>query len=287
MPAQLLDGAATATTIRAEVAAEVEQFRAETGVTLCLATVMGGDDAGTRSYVRGIGRAVERAGMQHRLVTLDPGLDDAGLRNVLQRLNEDHTVHGVIVMLPLPAPLRDATVADTLDPDKDVEGVTAVNAGRLALRRPGLVPCTPLGGMELLRRYGLSARGLDATVVGRSTIVGLPMALLLLDQSATVTVCHTQTRDLAAACRRADLLCAATGQPGLITADMVKPGAIVLDFGTSPDATGRLAGDVDFAAAREVAGWISTGPGGTGPMTTAMLLSNTLAAARLQQRPSP
>jgi methylenetetrahydrofolate dehydrogenase (NADP+)/methenyltetrahydrofolate cyclohydrolase len=241
---------------------------------------MGGGDPGSRSYVRAIGRAAERAGMKHRGIELASGLDDAGLRDLLHSLNEDSGVHGVIVMLPLSAPLREATVAETLDPDKDVDGITAINAGRLVLRQPGLAPSTPLAGMELLRRYGLGVRGLNATVVGRSSILGRPLALMLLNESATVAICHTQTRDLAVECRRADLLCAATGKPGLITAGMVKPGAIVLDFGTSPDATGKLAGDVDFEAVREVAGWITTGPGGTGPMTTAMLLRNTLAAAR-------
>jgi methylenetetrahydrofolate dehydrogenase (NADP+)/methenyltetrahydrofolate cyclohydrolase len=247
---------------------------------------MGGEDLSSRSYVRSIRRAAERAGMKHLGLELAPGLDDAGLRNVLRQLNDDENVHGILVLLPLPAPMHDATVADALDPDKDVEGITAVNAGRLVLRQPGLAPCTPLGGRELLRRHGLSVRGLNATVVGRSAIVGRPMALLLLNESATVTICHTQTRDLGDMCRRADLLCAATGKPGLITAEMIKPSAIVLDFGTSPDATGKLAGDVDLEAAREVAGWITTGPGGTGPMTTAMLLSNTLAAARLQRQRS-
>ena len=279
MPAQLLDGAATAATIRAEVAAEVATLRAATGVIPCLATVMGGDDPGSRSYVRAISRAAERAGMEHRGIDLTPAIDDARFRDLLNGLNHDAGVHGVIVMVPLPAPLREATVAETLDPDKDVDGITAINAGRLVLRQPGPAPSTPLAGMELLRRYGLSVRGLNATVVGRSSILGRPLALMLVNESATVTVCHTQTRDLAGECRRADLLCAATGKPGLITAEMVKPGAIVLDFGTSPDATGKLAGDVDFEAVREVAGWITTGPGGTGPMTTTMLLRNTLAAA--------
>jgi methylenetetrahydrofolate dehydrogenase (NADP+)/methenyltetrahydrofolate cyclohydrolase len=283
MPAQLLDGAATAATIRGEVTTAAAAFRKETGAPLCLATVLGGDDPGSRSYVRSIGRAAERVGIAHRAVTLDAAARDEALRDTLRALNADAAVHGVIVMLPLPEGMHERTVAETLDPNKDVDGITPVNAGRLVLRQPGLVSSTPLGGMELLRRHQMSVRGLNAVVVGRSSILGRPLALMLLNESATVTVCHTQTRDLAAVCRGADLLCAATGKPGLIRGDMIKPGAIVLDFGTSPDASGKLAGDVDFEAAREVAGWITTGPGGTGPMTTAMLLSNTLAAARLQR----
>ena len=283
MPAQLLDGAATAAAVRAEVAEAAERFQQEAGQPVTLATVIGGDDPASRSYVRAIGRAAERSALAHRPVALPPDATDETLRRTLEELNQDSGVHGVIVMLPLPAPLRDTTVAKTLDPEKDVDGVTPVNAGRLVLRQPGLVPSTPLGGMELLRRAGIGVRGLNAVVVGRSAILGRPLALLLLNESATVTVCHTGTRDLAAECRRADLLCAATGKPGLITADMVKPGAIVLDFGTSPGPDGKLVGDVDVQRAAEVAGWITTGPGGTGPMTTAMLLSNTVAAARLQR----
>ncbi|MGH2351811.1 MAG: bifunctional 5,10-methylenetetrahydrofolate dehydrogenase/5,10-methenyltetrahydrofolate cyclohydrolase [Chloroflexota bacterium] len=282
MPAQILDGSATARTIRAEMAAEVARFQAATGVTPGLAIVMGGDDPASRSYVRAITRTAEQAGLRCRQVTADPAAGDAGLRDLIDGLNHDADVHGVIVQLPLPAPLTQVAVTATLDPRKDVDGITPFSAGRLLLGQTGFVPSTPLGGLELLRRYGISAYGLDATVVGRSPVVGKPMALLLLNEHATVTICHTRTRDLVAACRRADLLCSAVGQASLITRDMVKPGAVVLDFGTTPGPDGKLVGDVDFAGASDVASWISPVPGGTGPMTTAVLLRNTLQAAKAQ-----
>ncbi|MGI8423522.1 MAG: bifunctional 5,10-methylenetetrahydrofolate dehydrogenase/5,10-methenyltetrahydrofolate cyclohydrolase, partial [Chloroflexota bacterium] len=208
---------------------------------------------------------------------------DAALRAALHELNVDSTIQGVIVMLPLPAPLRAVTVAEQLDPDKDVDGITSANAGRLVLGAPGLFPCTPSGGVELLKRSGVQLAGQEAVVVGRSTIVGKPLALMLLAEHATVTLCHTRTRDLADVCRRADLLCAAVGKPGLIKPEWIKPGATVIDFGTEPDEDGKLVGDVDPGVA-EVAGTLSAIPGGTELMTTAMLLRNTLEAARRQDR---
>jgi methylenetetrahydrofolate dehydrogenase (NADP+)/methenyltetrahydrofolate cyclohydrolase len=278
--AQLLDGSATARAVRAEVAAGVASFAAATGAAPGLAILLAGDDPASRSYVRSIVRQAEGAGIRARLVTVDPGAGDAGLRRELEGLNADPDVHGVIVQVPLPAPLTQAAVMDTLDPRKDVDGITPLNAGHLFLGQPRLVPATPLGGMELLRRYEIDPAGMEAVVVGRSVVLGKPLALLLMQANATVTVCHTRTRDRAAICRRADLLCAATGRPGLIGGDMVRPGAIVLDFGTTPGPDGKLVGDVDFAAAREVAAWITPVPGGTGAMTTAVLLRNTLQAAR-------
>lgn len=278
--ARLLDGATAAAAVRAQVAAGAADLQARTGVQPTLVCVMGGVDAASRTYVRSIVRAAERAGVQCRQIGLEQEADDVGLRAVLQALNADASVHGVIMQFPLPAPLSQLTVSETLDPRKDVDGITPVSAGRLALGQPTFVPSTPLGGVELVKHYGISLSGLEATVVGRSAVVGKPLALHLLNEHATVTVCHTRTRDRAAACRRADLLCAATGRPELITKDMIKPGAIVLDFGTTPGPDGALIGDVDFAAASDVASWISPVPGGTGPMTTAMLLRNTLAAAR-------
>jgi methylenetetrahydrofolate dehydrogenase (NADP+)/methenyltetrahydrofolate cyclohydrolase len=266
--------------VRAEVAAGVADLRAAAGVTPGLAVLLAGDDPASLSYVRAIVRQAEGAGIDARLVTLDPGVGDAGLRRELEALNADPSVHGVIVQLPLPAPLTQGAVDEALDPRKDVDGITPENAGRLLLGRPYLVPATPLGGMELLRRHAIDPTGMEAVVVGRSAVLGKPLALLLLQANATVTVCHTRTRDLAATCRRADLLCAATGRPGLVTGEMVKPGAVVLDFGTSPGPDGTLVGDVDFPAAAPVASWITPVPGGTGAVTTAVLLRNTLLAAR-------
>ncbi len=280
VPAQLLDGSAAARALRTDVAAGVERLRAERDVTPGLAVLMAGDDAATGSYVRSIVRQAQRAGVAASLVTLDPAAGDAGLRRAIERLNADRAVHGVIVQLPLPAPLTQAAVMEVLDPRKDVDGITPSNAGRLFLGQPGLVPATPLGGMELLRRNAIDVSGMEAVVVGRSVVLGKPLALLLLHANATVTICHTRTRDRAEICRRADLLCAATGRPGLITGDMIKPGAVVLDFGTSPGPDGRLVGDVDFDSAKDVAGWITPVPGGTGAVTTAVLLRNTLDAAR-------
>jgi methylenetetrahydrofolate dehydrogenase (NADP+)/methenyltetrahydrofolate cyclohydrolase len=282
--AQLLDGTVHAAAIRPDVAAAAATLRDTTGTVPCLAVVSGGDDPAIRSYARAIGRNAERAGISSRQVPIPAGADDGALRALLAELNADPAIHGVIVMDPLPEPLRYATVSEALLPAKDVDGVTLVSAGRLAIGEPGFVPSTPLGGMELLRRHGLDVAGLEATVVGRSPVVGKPLAQLLLAAQCTVTICHSRTprQRLVDACRRADVLCAATGRPGLIAADMVKPGAIVLDFGTSPGPDGKLVGDVDVAGAREVAGWITSGPGATGSMTTALLLRNTLEAAQAQ-----
>jgi methylenetetrahydrofolate dehydrogenase (NADP+)/methenyltetrahydrofolate cyclohydrolase len=245
-----------------------------------VAIVLAGDDPASRSYARAIVRQAEGAGISARLVHVDPGAGDDGLRREIEALNADPAVQGVIVQLPLPEPLTQRAVSETLDPAKDVDGITPLNAGRLFLGQPGLVPATPLGGMELLRRYGIDPTGMEAVVVGRSVVLGKPLALLLVQANATVTVCHTRTREREAICRRADLLCAATGRPGLISREMVKPGAVVLDFGTTPGPDGKLVGDVDFAAVSEVASWITPVPGGTGAMTTAVLLRNTLDAAR-------
>lgn len=280
MPAQILDGAGMATTIRAEVAAAAAAFTRDSGIRPCLAVVYGGDDPGTRSYVRSIGRQAERTGLAVRLVALPPGADELALRGHLTLLNADDSVHGVIVMVPLPAGLRTLVVQETLDPRKDVDGITPENAGRVVLNLPGFAPCTPLGGMELLRRSQIDVTGWTATVVGRSATVGRPLATLLTHANATVTICHTRTRDLAGACRNADLLCVATGVPGTVTADMIRPGATVLDFGINPGPAGTLVGDIDYEAARQVAGRLATGPAGTGPMTTAMLLQATLRAAQ-------
>lgn len=280
MPAQLLDGSATARSVRAEVARGVAQLQAQRGVTPGLVTLMEGDDPAAQSYVRSIARQAERAGIRCRHQTLQVDRGDAGLQASLRSLNADPDVHGVIVQFPPPAPLTAGAIAAALDPRKDVDGITPSNAGGLVLSQPGFVPSTPLGGLELLQRYGLDVTGMEAVVVGRSVVLGKPLALLLVNANATVTLCHTRTRDLGAACRRADLLCAATGRSGLITGDMVKPGAIVLDFGVSPGPQGKLVGDVDFAGVSEVASWISPTPGGTGPMTTAVLLRNTLRAAQ-------
>jgi methylenetetrahydrofolate dehydrogenase (NADP+)/methenyltetrahydrofolate cyclohydrolase len=262
VPAQPLDGRVTAAAIRAEVAAEAAAFRQRTGVTPTLAVVYAGDDPANRSYVRAIAGQARRAGLAAREVVLDAGGGDAALRAAVRAQNADGAVHGVIVMVPLPAGMSPTVAQDALDPRKDVDGITASNAGRLMLNAPGLFPATPLGGMELLRRYGIGVTGMDATVVGRSAIVGRPMALLLLHANATVTLCHTRTRDLAAHCRRADLLCVATGVPGAVTAEMIKPGAVVVDLAPIP---APMAPWSAILTTRRRRGW----PGGWRPVLAA------------------
>lgn len=277
-PARILDGRAAAKEITAEVAAGVATLTSAGAPPPGLATILAGDDPASAWYARSIGRQAKAAGLASTDVRVDPAGGDDALRAAIDDLNADPAIHGVIVMLPLPPPLRFEIVADRLDPRKDVDGITTTNAGKLALGAPALAPATSLGGIELLKRAGIDLVGAEAVVIGRSNIVGKPLALMLLGEHATVTLCHTRTRDLAAVCRRADVLCAAAGRPGIVTAAMVKPGAVVLDFGTTPDSRGKLAGDVDFAGVGTVASWISPVPGGTDTITTAMLLRNTLKA---------
>jgi methylenetetrahydrofolate dehydrogenase (NADP+) / methenyltetrahydrofolate cyclohydrolase len=290
MSARIIDGKAVAARVRAEVAREVAELRSQTGVAPGLATVLVGDDPASAVYVGGKQRASEEVG----IVPFDRRLPaDASFRQVageLERLNADARVSGVLLQLPLPDHLNaDAGVLTAMiAPDKDVDGLTPVNAGRLALGEPGLRPCTPLGVMELLADTGVALEGAEAVLVGRSNLFGKPMALLALQANATVTICHSRTRDLAAVCRRADVLIAAIGRARLIGGDFVKPGAVVIDVGINrltPEQAGNksgLVGDVDFAAASERAAAITPVPGGVGPMTIAMLLRNTLTAARLQ-----
>jgi methylenetetrahydrofolate dehydrogenase (NADP+) / methenyltetrahydrofolate cyclohydrolase len=261
--------------------AERDGLQAALGFNPILAVVLVGDDPASRAYIGGIERACERVGLDCGLVELPAATTEAGLRAELVALNRRHEVCGVIVQMPLPAHLSPRVVAQTLAPEKDVDGITPTSAGRLALGLPALVPSTPAGGMELLRRNGVALAGRRAVVVGRSNVVGKPMALLLLREHATVTVCHSRTPDLAAVVREGDVVAVGAGRPGLITGDMLKPGAAVIDFGINFPGDGRnMVGDVDFASAVEVAGAISPVPGGTGPVTNMMLMRNTLIAAR-------
>ncbi|MCL6614687.1 MAG: bifunctional 5,10-methylenetetrahydrofolate dehydrogenase/5,10-methenyltetrahydrofolate cyclohydrolase, partial [Firmicutes bacterium] len=211
----------------------------------------------------------------------------AELLTLIERLNADPRIHGILVQLPLPEGLDEQAILAAIDPRKDVDGLHPVNMGRLLAGLPGFVPCTPAGIMELIREAGTEVRGAECVVVGRSELVGKPVALLLLAAHGTVTICHSRTRDLGAVCRRADILVVAAGRPGLVTAGMIKPGATVIDVGTSRLPDGRLAGDVDFAAASEVAGAITPVPGGVGPMTIAMLMRNTVQAAAWAMEGSP
>jgi methylenetetrahydrofolate dehydrogenase (NADP+)/methenyltetrahydrofolate cyclohydrolase len=277
--AQVIDGKAVAADVRARVAAGVERFSAaRNGDVPGLATVIVGEDPASQVYVANKRRQTEEVGMRsiHQQLGAETPQDE--LLELIESLNSDETVDGILVQLPLPGQIDQDAVIAAIDPAKDVDALTAVNAGLLAQGRPGLVPCTPQGVIELLRSAGTAIEGAEAVVIGRSILVGRPLASLLLNENATVTVCHSRTSDLPAVCRRADILIAAVGSPRLVGADMVKPGATVIDVGTNRTDDG-LVGDVDFEAVRQVAGAITPVPGGVGPMTIAMLLANALAAA--------
>ena len=277
--ATTIDGKAVAARVRERVRGEVADFTAETGVVPGLATVIVGDDPASRIYVRRKGEACREAGMTSFHHELEAGVPANELERRLEDLNADPAVHGVLLQLPLPGPLDGDAMTARIDPAKDVDGLTPVSAGRLARGTPGLVPCTPAGVMELLRDAGTELAGARAVVVGRSNLVGRPLAALLLAGNATVTHCHSRTHDLAGECRRADVLVAAVGFPKLVTADMVGEGATVIDVGMNRTEAG-LVGDVDFEAVRPRARAITPVPGVVGPMTIAMLLANTLEAAR-------
>lgn len=279
MGARIIDGKAVAAAVRERVAAEVADFSSERGRAPVLATVIVGDDPASEVYVRNKHRACEEAGMGSRHDGLGADTSEEELLALVEQLNRDPEVDGILVQLPVPDHIDPDRIVAVLDPAKDVDGLTPVNAGLLAHGMPGLVSCTPAGVMELLRYEGVELEGAEAVVVGRSKLVGVPVARLLLGANATVTSCHSRTRDLPAVCRRADVLVAAVGAPQLLGADAIKPGAVVIDVGVNRTGDG-LVGDVDFDAAVEVAAAITPVPGGVGPMTIAMLLVNTLAAAR-------
>jgi methylenetetrahydrofolate dehydrogenase (NADP+) / methenyltetrahydrofolate cyclohydrolase len=276
----VIDGKALAAQVRARVAGGVRELAAASGGRVPgLATVLVGSDPASRVYVANKRKLCEEVGMRsfhHELAEATPA---ENLLELVDELNADQRVNGVLVQLPLPAQIDQDEVIARIDPAKDVDGLTATSAGLLAQGRPGLVPCTPQGVVELLRHARVELDGAEAVIVGRSILVGRPLASLLVGENATVTICHSRTRDVAGVCRRADVLVAAVGSPRLIGAAWVKPGATVIDVGTNRTDDG-LVGDVDFEAVREVAGAITPVPGGVGPMTIAMLLANTLRAAR-------
>lgn len=286
MTAKPIDGRAVARGVREEVAEGARRLKEETGVVPGLAAVLVGDDPASATYVRMKGKACEEVGLDSRTIRLAATIGEQELLERIQALNGDPDVHGILVQLPLPPQIDSGRILFAVDPGKDVDGFHPVNAGRLATGdRGGFVPATPAGILRLLEATGIPVSGAEAVVVGRSNIVGKPTALLLLRSHATVAICHTRTRDVASHTRRADILVAAAGRAGMITAEMVKPGAAVIDVGANRvDDPGsergyRLVGDVDPKVA-EVAGWLTPVPGGVGPMTIAMLLDNTLQAAR-------
>ena len=278
MTAQIIDGNALARQIRAEVTHRTEALKAA-GITPSLAIIMVGDDPASQVYTRHKVNDSTETGLHAALERYPGDLPEADLLQRIDVLNKDPTVHGILVQLPLPAHMDSSNVIEAISPAKDVDGFHVANAGALLVGRPGFWPCTPHGCMKMLEAIGCDLKGKHAVVIGRSNIVGKPMAIMLLAQNATVTICHSATRDLKALTRQADVVVVAVGKRNMLTADMVKPGAVVIDVGMNRSDQGKLFGDVDFDGVKEVAGWITPVPGGVGPMTRAMLLLNTLQAA--------
>ena len=290
MTATILDGRATAKTMQAEINEAVAEFKEKTGVTPTIAVVRAGEDPGSVWYANAIKKTMAGRGMEAQLHVLPETASQEEIVALVAKLNAEPGIHGIMIQEPLPKGIDEAAVKGVLSPDKDVDGVHEVNAGRLALAapagrppgvRPFFVPATPAGGMELMRRYGIEFSGKNAVVIGRSPIVGKPMALLLMRENATVSVCHSRTKDLPGVCREADILCVAVGRAEMVRGDWVKPGAVVIDFGVN-EVEGKMVGDVAYDEAAEAAGMITPVPGGTGPMTNIMLCLNVLEAAKQQ-----
>jgi methylenetetrahydrofolate dehydrogenase (NADP+)/methenyltetrahydrofolate cyclohydrolase len=276
---QILEGRVVAAKVLAEVKAGVAALTARTGVQPTLAVVLVGDDPASQIYVRNKKRAADDVGIASRDFLFPAGCSQAELSETIRKINGDSSVHGILLQLPLPKGLDENEAVNAIAPAKDADGLHPVSLGNLLAGKPSMVPCTPAGCLEILDHYGIALEGAEAVVVGRSRLVGKPLAQLLLARNATVTMCHTRTRDLAGHCRRADILCVAAGKPRFITGDMVKEGAVVIDVGVNRLDTGKLAGDVDFDSASKRARAITPVPGGVGLMTVAMLMKNTLLAA--------
>lgn len=280
MAAQIIDGRSIAADVRRGLGARIAALAARR-IRPGLAVILVGDDPASRIYVRNKVRRCAETGVDSRQVALPAQVEEAELLGSIERLNADPLVHGILVQLPLPRRLDAGRVLEAIAPHKDVDGFHPINAGALLTGRAGFVPCTPAGIMVMLDRTGIELRGRRAVVIGRSNIVGKPMALLLLQRDATVTICHSQTRELAGITREADVLVAALGRPRAIGAELVKPGSCVIDVGINRLDDGTLTGDVDAVAVKPVAGWITPVPGGVGPMTVAMLITNCVRAAEL------
>lgn len=282
MSAQILDGKALAAEIRSELKTQVAAL-AEKGVSTALAVILVGDDSASQVYVRNKIKACADTGIRSLEFRMPAETTQQQLLAKIAELNADEGVDGILVQLPLPKQINADAVISAIDPAKDVDGFHVANAGALVTGKQGFVPCTPFGVMRLIEKSGVNPRGKSAVIVGRSNIVGKPMALLLLAADATVTVAHSRTPDLSAVTRNADILVAAVGRAKLIKADMVKPSAVVIDVGMNRDENGKLCGDVDFAEVKEIAGSITPVPGGVGPMTIAMLMQNTVLAAQMRR----
>ena len=279
MRAQIIDGKAIAKEVEAEVRETLSSLSYKPG----LVAVRVGNDPASEVYVRNKARKAQELGLRGTELVFDASMQLVELLSQIERLNGDDEVDGILVQLPLPKQIDSKKVIEAVDPAKDVDGFHPINVGRLHLGRPTLVPCTPAGIMRLIASTGTTIAGTRATVIGRSDIVGKPVAALLLQQNATVTICHSRTRDLGHVVREADIVVAAIGKPRLVTAEMVKPGALVIDVGINR-LDGKLVGDVDFQSVRDVASWITPVPGGVGPMTIAMLMKNTVTAAQARRR---
>jgi methylenetetrahydrofolate dehydrogenase (NADP+) / methenyltetrahydrofolate cyclohydrolase len=279
---QILEGKAVAAKVLAEVKAGVGALRARTGVQPTLAVILIGEDPPSQIYVRNKKRAADEVGIAARDFLFPAGCSQAELLETIRTINADPSIHGILLQLPLPKGMGEDEAVAAIAPVKDADGLHPTNLGNLLVGRPSTVPCTPAGCLEILDFYGVPLEGAEAVVVGRSRLVGKPLAQLLLARNATVTMCHTRTRDLAEHCRRADVLCVAAGRPRFITGDMIKEGAVVIDVGVNRLDTGKLAGDVDFDSASKRARAITPVPGGVGLMTVAMLMKNTLLAASRQ-----
>jgi methylenetetrahydrofolate dehydrogenase (NADP+) / methenyltetrahydrofolate cyclohydrolase len=280
VPAHIIDGKALAQTIREGIAEEVRVLEKDTGITPGLAAVLVGDDPASAVYVKNKKIACEKAGLYPQEHLLPASTTQEALLKLIHQLNEDSRIHGILVQLPLPPAIDSQAILQAVSPEKDVDGFHPVNVGRLVEGNPVFIPCTPKGVLQMIDSTGQDIAGKRAVVIGRSNIVGKPVAMLLLHRHATVTICHSRTKDLPGVVREADIVIAAIGKPRFVTADMVKEGAVVIDVGINRLADGKLVGDVDFDRVKEQAGWITPVPGGVGPMTIAMLLQNTLESAK-------
>jgi methylenetetrahydrofolate dehydrogenase (NADP+)/methenyltetrahydrofolate cyclohydrolase len=283
----ILGGKEVAAKVLAEVKASVAAVRDRTGVTPTLAVILVGEDPASQIYVRNKKRAADEVGITARDFLFPQGCTQAELLETIAGINRDPSIHGVLLQLPLPKGMDEDQAVAAIAPEKDADGLHPVNLGNLLGGRPGAVPCTPAGCIEILDHYGIAIEGAEAVVIGRSRLVGKPLAQLLLARHATVTMCHTRTRDLAAHCRRADILCVAAGRPGVVTGDMVREGVVVVDVGVNRLPTGKVTGDVQFDSVAPKARAITPVPGGVGPMTIAMLMRNTARAAHRQLNPLP
>jgi methylenetetrahydrofolate dehydrogenase (NADP+)/methenyltetrahydrofolate cyclohydrolase len=279
---QIIDGKSVAAAVRAAVQQEVAAFQRDCDCTPGLATVLVGDSPASASYVRSKRKACAEVGIASFPHELPAQTTQAELLSLVHALNQRRDVHGILVQLPLPAPLNADAVIDAIDPDKDVDGLHPINQARLVMGRDGMRPCTPLGVMHLIDSTGVELKGARAVVAGRSNLVGKPVAFMLLERHATLTICHSRTRDLAGEIGRADIVVAAIGRAEMIRGEWIRPGSVVIDVGINRTAEGRLVGDVEYPTAQPRAGFITPVPGGVGPMTVAMLMQNTLTAARRQ-----